>query len=54
MQLEKIVEQAEEWAGKIEWMARVDGELEAERGHLLLQGQAWNMQQRCGGQGERQ
>ena len=30
VQLEKMVEQAEEWAGKIEWMARVDGELEAE------------------------
>ena len=35
VQLEKMVEQAEEWAGKIEWMARVDGELEAERGRLL-------------------
>ena len=32
VQLEKMVEQAEEWAGKVEWMARVDGELEAERG----------------------
>ena len=30
VQLEKMVEQAEEWTGKIEWMARVDGELEAE------------------------
>ena len=30
MQLEKVLEQAEEWAGKVEWMARVDGELEAE------------------------
>ena len=29
MQLEKIVEQAEEWAGKVEWMARVDVELKA-------------------------
>ena len=35
MQLEKMVEQAEEWAGKVEWMARVDGELEAERGRLI-------------------
>ena len=35
VQLEKMVEQAKEWAGKIEWMARVDGELEAERGRLL-------------------
>ena len=25
VQLEKMVEQAEEWAGKIEWMARVHG-----------------------------
>ena len=38
VQLEKMVEQAEEWVGKIEWMARVDGELEAERGHLLCMG----------------
>ena len=35
VQLEKMVEQAEEWAGKVEWMARVDGELEAERGRLI-------------------
>ena len=32
IQLEKMVEQAKEWAGKIEWMARVDWE---ERGRLL-------------------
>ena len=30
MQLEKIVEQAEEWVGKVEWIARLDGELKAE------------------------
>ena len=35
VQLEKMVEKAEEWVGKIEWMARVDGELEAEQGCLL-------------------
>ena len=35
VQLEKMGEQAEEWAGKVEWMARVDGELEAERGRLI-------------------
>ena len=42
VQLEKMVEQAGEWACKVEWMARVDGELVACN---------WNMQQRCGSLG---
>ena len=35
LQLEKIVEKAEEWVGKVEWMAMVNGELEAEQGRLI-------------------
>ena len=30
VQLEKMAEQAEEWAGKVEWIIRVDKEVEAE------------------------
>ena len=28
--LKKMVEKAEEWIGKVEWMARVNGEVEVE------------------------
>ena len=35
MQLEKMKEKAEEWAGKVEWMSRKDGQIEVERGRLV-------------------
>lgn len=42
-----MTEKAEEWAGKVEWMGRKDGQLEVERGRLV-----WSMQQRYSGQVE--
>ena len=33
--LEKMTERAEEWAGKVEWMGRKDGQFEVERGRLI-------------------
>ena len=35
VQLEKMKEKAEEWAGKTEWMSRKDGQIEVERGRLV-------------------
>ena len=35
VQLEKMKEKAEEWAGKVEWMSRKDGQIEVERGRLV-------------------
>ena len=50
VQLEKIVELAEERANKVEWMARVDGELGRARSITMgISSKAWNMQWRCGG-----
>ena len=33
--MEKMAEKAEEWAGKMEWMSRKDGQAEVERGRLV-------------------
>ena len=38
VQLKKMVEKAEEWIGKVEWMARVNGEVEVECGRM-----AWEL-----------
>ena len=35
VQVEKMAEKAEEWAGKMEWMSRKDGQIEVERGRLV-------------------
>ncbi len=35
VQMEKIREKAEEWAAKTEWMSRVNGQMEVERGRLV-------------------
>ena len=35
VQVEKMAEKAEEWAGKMEWMSRKDGKIEVERGRLV-------------------
>ena len=35
VQLEKMKEKAEEWAGKVEWMSRKDGQIEVDRGRLV-------------------
>ena len=35
MHLEKMVERAEEWAGKLQWMSKVDGVMNVERGGLI-------------------
>ena len=35
MQLEKMKENAEESAGKTEWISRKDGQIEVERGRLV-------------------
>ena len=35
VQVEKMAEKAEEWAGKMEWMSRKDGQVEVERGRLV-------------------
>ena len=35
VQLEKMKQKAEEWAGKTEWMSRKDGQIEVERGRLV-------------------
>ena len=32
MHLEKMVERAEEWASKLQWMSKVDGVMDVERG----------------------
>ena len=32
--LMKMVEKAEEWVGKVEWMARVNGDMAVERGRM--------------------
>ena len=41
MHLMKMVEKAEEWVGKVEWMARVNGDMEVERGRM-----AWELMAR--------
>ena len=47
VQLEKIMELAEERANKVEWMARVDGELGRARSITMgISSKAWNMQWR--------
>ena len=35
VQMERMREKAEEWAGKMEWMSRVNGQIEVERGRLV-------------------
>ena len=35
VQLERVREKAEEWAGRTEWMSRVNGQIEVERGRLI-------------------
>jgi len=35
MEIYNMIEKAEEWAGNLEWMAMMDGELEAERSCLI-------------------
>ena len=33
--MERMREKAEEWAGRTEWMSRVNGQIEVERGRLV-------------------
>ena len=35
VQMERLREKAEEWAGRTEWMSRVNGQIEVERGRLV-------------------
>ena len=35
VQMERMREKAEEWAGRTEWMSRVNGQIEVERGRLV-------------------
>lgn len=42
MEIYNMIEKAKEWAGKLEWMAMVDGELEAEHSCLI-----WEVLTRC-------
>ena len=35
VQLERVREKAEEWAGRTEWMSRVNGQIEVECGRLI-------------------
>ncbi len=41
MHLMKMVEKAEEWVGKVEWMARANGDMEVERRRM-----AWELMAR--------
>ena len=41
MHLRKMVEKAEEWVGKVEWMARVNGDMGVERRRM-----AWKLMAR--------
>ena len=37
---------------KVTWMSRVNGQVEVDRGRMVLEllARAWSMQQKCGGQ----
>ena len=35
VQMERMREKAEEWAGRTEWMSQVNGQIEVERGRLV-------------------
>ena len=35
MHLEQMVEKAQEWIGKVEWMSKVNGLMQVERGRLV-------------------